>query len=154
MATDVESYVRFALGLRGAVEVAALQTRYRSPLLEGARALSKAQAAAVEAVEASVSLAKAVLVEGDGGVAPRDGDLVELHLTLRSADDEERVLSSTRAAEGGRGAPAHALLGAACSLLRGVELALGAFSSGERAVLRVPPELAYGEQARGRGGVE
>jgi hypothetical protein len=87
---------------------------------------------------------QAVVRDGDGGASPRDGDEVLLHLSLRSADEEERFISSTRAAEGGRDVPMRAVLGEHCSLLRGVELALAVFTRGERAVLRLSPEFAYG----------
>jgi FKBP-type peptidyl-prolyl cis-trans isomerase 2 len=88
--------------------------------------------------------------EGDGGACPRDGDEVLLHLCLRTADAEERLLTSTRADEGGRGVPLRAVLGAECTLLRGVEIALAAFTAGERAVLRLPLEFAYGAPGRAR----
>ena len=81
---------------------------------------------------------------GDGGACPRKGDELLLHVTVRTADEEERLLSSTRASAGGRDVPLRALLGDSCKLLRGVELSVAAFTRGERAVLLIPPEFAYG----------
>ena len=150
--------------------------RYREPAFDGARAPSKAEAAARELHDAQQALTKvrgptcelacvvallhvppcdatraavrahrqAMLREGDGGDSPRDDDEVLLHLTVRSADEEEHLILSTRAAEGGRDLPLRAVLGEQCALLRGVELALAVFTRGERAVLRLPPEFAYG----------
>lgn len=67
------------------------------------------------------------------------------HISLRTCDDDERLVFTTRVEDGGTGVPLRAALTSdACSLLRGVELALVAFTRGERAVLRVPPEFAYG----------
>ena len=83
---------------------------------------------------------------GDGGASPGKGDELLLHVTVRTADEQERLLSSTRAAAGGRDVPLRALLGDNCTLLRGVELSVAAFSRGERAVLQLPPEFAYGAQ--------
>jgi hypothetical protein len=94
---------------------------------------------------------QAVVRNGDGGASPRDGDEVLLHLSLRSADEEERLISSTRVADGGRNVPLRAVLGEYCSLLRGVELALAVFTRGERAVLRLSPEFAYGARASSAG---
>jgi len=136
--------------------------RYRQPTFGGARAAPKAQVEARELYDAQQALTKArkprvahacvralrlsqaVVCAGDGGASPRPGDLLLLHLTLRAGDERERLLSSTRLAEGGRDVPLRCLLGDACTLLRGVELALAAFTRGERAVLRLPPDFAYG----------
>lgn len=80
--------------------------------------------------------------------SPGEGDLVVCHLSLRTCDDEERLLFTTRLDEGGAGVPLReALASDACTLLRGVELALAAFTRGERAVLRLPPEFAFGASA-------
>lgn len=72
-----------------------------------------------------------------------------MHLTLRceaaagAAPDSGRLLSSTRAGLGGRGVPLRSPLGEGCCLLRGVELALGAFRLGERSLLRLPAHFAF-----------
>ncbi len=136
---------------------------YREPAFEGARAPSKAEAQARELQDARESLTKArtapavpaswyelsarvqaVVRAGDASASPSDSDLVLCHLSLRTTDKEERLFFSTRAEEGGRGVPLRSPLGEGCSLLRGVELALAVFTRGERAVLRLPPEFAYG----------
>ena len=81
---------------------------------------------------------------GTGG-SPAEGDLVLCHVSLRMCDEDERVVQSTRREDGGSGVPLRAALASdACTLLRGMELALTAFTRGERAVLRVPSEFAYG----------
>jgi FKBP-type peptidyl-prolyl cis-trans isomerase 2 len=82
--------------------------------------------------------------EGDGGKSPRKGDELLMHVIVRTGDEQERLLSSTRASGGGRDVPLRALLGDSCKLLRGVELSVAAFTRGERAVLLLPPEFAYG----------
>jgi len=129
---------------------------YRQPAFEGARAPSKAEAAARELQDARDALTKAVVRAGEeGGGSPRaEGDVVMCHLSLRCADEEERLLFSTRVEEGGRGVPLRSPLGEGCTLLRGCELALAAFTRGERAVLRLPPHFAYGAGpgVGGRGG--
>ena len=90
--------------------------------------------------------AQAVLHKGgDTPGSPGEGDLVVCHLSLRTCDDEERLVFTTRLDEGGAGVPLReALASDACALLRGVELALAALTRGERAVLRLPPEFAFG----------
>lgn len=72
------------------------------------------------------------------------------HISLRTCDDDERLLFTTRLDDGGEGVPLRAALTSeGCTLLRGVELALSAFTRGERAVLRIPPEFAYGARRSG-----
>lgn len=147
MGADLAAYLQYAASLKLRPSDV---LSYRAPFFEGARAPSKTEATHRELADAAASLSKALLEHGDGTPAPKDGDLVLLHLTLRGCvasggdEDPEAVLSTTRREDGGSGEPLVAVLGPACSLLRGVELALSAFSPGERAVLRIPPEFAFG----------
>jgi len=140
---------------------------YRGPVFEDSRALSKTDARQLELQDARQAITKvrervqprtnvaattsarafaqAVLRSGSEGASPAEGDLVLCHISLRTCDDDERLLFTTRLDDGGEGVPLRAALTSeGCALLRGVELALSAFTRGERAVLRIPPEFAYG----------
>ena len=172
LTAEERDWLSWARGIPASAREAA---RYREPSFNGARAAPKAEAEARELYDAQQSLTKAraapskspcarrrrahvltspaphasrqaVMCAGDGGANPRKGDELLLHVTVRTADEQERLLSSTRAAAGGRDVPLRALLGDNCTLLRGVELSVAAFSRGERAVLQLPPEFAYGAQ--------
>ncbi|KAJ9548035.1 hypothetical protein OSB04_020578 [Centaurea solstitialis] len=88
-------------------------------------------------------LMKAVIRPGGGGDAtPSDGDQIIYHSTVRTLDGV--VVESTRSEFGGKGIPTRQVLGKSkmiLGLLEGIPTML----KGEVAVLKMKPELHYGE---------
>ncbi|KAM0026468.1 putative peptidylprolyl isomerase [Helianthus debilis subsp. tardiflorus] len=89
-------------------------------------------------------LMKAVIRPGGGDAMPSDGDQVIYHCTIRTLDGV--VVQSTRSEFGGKGTPIRQVLGKSkmiLGLLEGIPTML----KGEVAVLKMKPELHYGEDA-------
>ncbi|KAI3772629.1 hypothetical protein L6452_03819 [Arctium lappa] len=87
-------------------------------------------------------LMKAVIRPGGGDATPADGDQVIYHSTIRTLDGV--VVESTRLEFGGKGTPIRQVLGKSkmiLGLLEGIPTML----KGEIAVLKMKPELHYGE---------
>lgn len=87
-------------------------------------------------------LMKAVIRPGGGDAIPSDGDQVIYHSTVRTLDGV--VVHSTRSEFGGKGIPIRQVLGKSkmiLGLLEGIPTML----KGEVAVLKMKPELHYGE---------
>lgn len=87
-------------------------------------------------------LMKAVIRPGGGDATPSDGDQVIYHSTVRTLDGV--VVESTRLEFGGKGTPIRQVLGKSkmiLGLLEGIPTML----KGEIAVLKMKPELHYGE---------
>ncbi|PWA83435.1 FKBP-type peptidyl-prolyl cis-trans isomerase family protein [Artemisia annua] len=88
-------------------------------------------------------LMKAVIRPGAGGdVMPSDGDQVIYHLTIRTLDGV--VVQSTRSEFGGKGTPIRQVMGKSKMILGLIE-GLPTMLKGEVAVLKMKPELHYGE---------
>ncbi|GBF92152.1 peptidyl-prolyl cis-trans isomerase [Raphidocelis subcapitata] len=91
---------------------------------------------------AAGAVMQAELAPGNAaGPAPRDGDLVFVHVTVKAASGA--ALFSTRAADGGAGHPIAFLLGKGRRAPRGWELALLAMRRGGRKLVRVGPAYGY-----------
>jgi len=86
------------------------------------------------------------LVPGDGKTFPRSGDKVHVHYTGTLAADGKEFDSSR--APGKK--PFVFVLGAGL-VIQGWEEGIARLSLGERAVIHVPSELAYGAKGAGRG---
>ncbi|KAI7747489.1 hypothetical protein M8C21_025905 [Ambrosia artemisiifolia] len=87
-------------------------------------------------------LMKAVIRPGGGDATPSDGDQIIYHCTVRTLDGV--VVQSTRSEFGGKGTPIRQVLGKSkmiLGLLEGIPTML----KGEVAVLKMKPELHYGE---------
>lgn len=87
-------------------------------------------------------LMKAMIRPGGGDSMPSDGDQVIYHSTVRTLDGV--VVQSTRSEFGGKGIPIRQVLGKSkmiLGLLEGIPTML----KGEVAVLKMKPELHYGE---------
>lgn len=87
-------------------------------------------------------LMKAVIRPGGGDATPSDDDQVIYHSTVRTLDGV--VVESTRSEYGGKGIPIRQVLGKSkmiLGLLEGIPTML----KGEVAVLKMKPELHYGE---------
>jgi FK506-binding protein 1 len=85
------------------------------------------------------------IIPGDGKTFPRSGQTVSVHYTGTLASDGKEFDSSRS-----RGKPFSFVLGAGL-VIKGWEIGIGKLSLGERAVLHIPSEFAYGDQ--GAGGV-
>ncbi|GJU83983.1 peptidyl-prolyl cis-trans isomerase pasticcino1 [Tanacetum coccineum] len=87
-------------------------------------------------------LMKAVIRPGAGDLMPSDGDQVIYHLTIRTLDGV--VVQSTRSDFGGKGTPIRQVMGKSKMILGLIE-GIPTMLKGEVAVLKMKPELHYGE---------
>ncbi|CAN6471532.1 unnamed protein product [Victoria cruziana] len=88
------------------------------------------------------SLMKAVIRPGGGIINPKEGDLVIFHCTTRTLDGV--IVESTRYEHGGKGKPMKLVLGKSKTIL-GFSEGIPTMLKGEVAMLKVKPELHYGE---------
>lgn len=88
---------------------------------------------------------KETMQEGDGKTFPKGGSRVTVHYTGRFADSNKEFDSSRRRKE-----PFTFVLGAG-QVIAGWDVGIAKLSLGERALLHIPSELAYG--SRGFGGI-
>ncbi|KAI3782585.1 hypothetical protein L2E82_12636 [Cichorium intybus] len=87
-------------------------------------------------------LMKAMIRPGGGDAMPSDGDQVIYHSTVRTLDGV--VVESTRSEFGGKGTPIRHVLGKSKMIL-GLLEGLPTMLKGEVAMLKMKPELHYGE---------
>ncbi|CAI9297707.1 unnamed protein product [Lactuca saligna] len=87
-------------------------------------------------------LMKAMIRPGGGDAMPSDGDQVVYHSTVRTLDGV--VVESTRSEFGGKGTPIRQVLGKSKMIL-GLLEGLPTMLKGEVAMLKMKPELHYGE---------
>nr|KAJ0192740.1 hypothetical protein LSAT_V11C800421390 [Lactuca sativa] len=87
-------------------------------------------------------LMKAMIRPGGGDAMPSDGDQVIYHSTVRTLDGV--VVESTRSEFGGKGTPIRQVLGKSKMIL-GLLEGLPTMLKGEVAMLKMKPELHYGE---------
>nr|XP_043620404.1 peptidyl-prolyl cis-trans isomerase PASTICCINO1 [Erigeron canadensis] len=87
-------------------------------------------------------LMKAMIRPGGGDAMPSDGDQVIYHSTIRTLDGV--VVQSTRSEFGGKGTPIRQVLGKSKMIL-GLLEGIPTMQKGEVAVLKMKPELHYGE---------
>ncbi|KAK9805627.1 hypothetical protein WJX72_008874 [[Myrmecia] bisecta] len=87
------------------------------------------------------AILKGTIEAGHGEAFPVDGDLVYIHLSVRSEDG--KVLETTRAEEGDSGLPRTYVLGKGRRALRGWELALYDMKKGERSFFKIKPQYSY-----------
>eukprot|EP00959_Pyramimonas_sp_CCMP1952_P251642 5258177-Pyramimonas_sp.AAC.2 len=111
------------------------------PALKGKNKLTDEQKWEREFLRSQGSVFKAVKVEGEGSAFPEDDLEILIHFTARTEDD--RVLSSSRSADGGTGVPYTFLLGKHCKELYGVELGIRMMRKAERSVLKIKGDYAY-----------
>ncbi|CAL5388437.1 unnamed protein product [Camellia sinensis] len=88
-------------------------------------------------------LMKAVVRPGGGDSTPADGDQVVFHCTARTLDGV--VVQSTRSEFGGNGTPIRHVLGKSKMIL-GLLEGIPTMQKGEIAMLKMKPELHYGEE--------
>ncbi|XP_031485513.1 peptidyl-prolyl cis-trans isomerase PASTICCINO1 isoform X1 [Nymphaea colorata] len=88
------------------------------------------------------SLMKAIVRPGGGTVKPKDGDQVLFHCTTRTLDGV--IVESTRYEHGGKGKPMKLVLGKSKMIL-GFAEGIPTMLKGEVAMLKMKPELHYGE---------
>ncbi|KAL7248425.1 hypothetical protein ACSBR2_003201 [Camellia fascicularis] len=88
-------------------------------------------------------LMKAVVRPGGGDSTPADGDQVVFHCTVRTLDGV--VVQSTRSEFGGNGTPIRHVLGKSKMIL-GLLEGIPTMQKGEIAMLKMKPELHYGEE--------
>ncbi|CAL5389750.1 unnamed protein product [Camellia sinensis] len=89
------------------------------------------------------ALMKAVVRPGGGDSTPADGDQVVFHCTVRTLDGV--VVQSTRSEFGGNGTPIRLVLGKSKMIL-GLLEGIPTMQKGEIAMLKMKPELHYGEE--------
>eukprot|EP01018_Ginkgo_biloba_P033395 Gb_29099 [translate_table: standard] len=89
------------------------------------------------------SLMKALIRPGGGSAKPQEGDQIIFHYTTRT--ENGAIVESTRSEHGGRGYPIKLVLGKSKMIL-GWEEGITSMLKGEVAMLRVKPELHYGDQ--------
>ncbi|KAJ8080446.1 FK506 binding protein proline rotamase rapamycin-binding protein [Marasmius sp. AFHP31] len=80
-----------------------------------------------------------IVTPGDGKTYPRAGDIVSIHY-VGTLEDGSKFDSSYD-----RGRPFQVELGSG-TVIRGWEEGVQKLSKGEKAILTIPPELAYGDQ--------
>lgn len=88
------------------------------------------------------SLMKAQMRPGGGNATPADGDQVIYHCTVRTMDGV--IVESTRSEFGGKGTPTRKVLGKSKMLL-GLLEGIPTMLKGEVAMLKMKPEMHYGE---------
>ncbi|KAL3145165.1 hypothetical protein ABBQ38_001764 [Trebouxia sp. C0009 RCD-2024] len=87
------------------------------------------------------AILRGTLQEGDGQHAAQEGDLVYIHVAVKSASG--KLLESTRKEQGGSGRPLAFVLGKGIRAPRGWELALQDMVQQQRCELAIKPEYAY-----------
>eukprot|EP00250_Pteridium_aquilinum_P000485 c10528_g1_i1 orf=155-1990(-) len=86
---------------------------------------------------------KAVIRPGEGDATPKKGDQIIFHYTTRTSSGV--VVESTRLEHGGGGMPKKHVMGKS-KMIRGWEEGIPTMAKGEVAMLKIKPELHYGDK--------
>lgn len=89
------------------------------------------------------SLMKALIRPGGGSTHPQEGDQIIFHYTTRTENGV--IVESTRSEYGGHGSPMRMVLGKSKMIL-GWEEGIPSMLKGEVSMLRIKPELHYGDE--------
>lgn len=89
------------------------------------------------------SLMKALIRPGGGSTHPQEGDQIIFHYTTRTENGV--IVESTRSEYGGHGCPMRMVLGKSKMIL-GWEEGIPSMLKGEVSMLRIKPELHYGDE--------
>jgi hypothetical protein len=91
----------------------------------------------------SGAVLQAVVKQGTGGSTPVEGDLVFVHVSISKEADEDDLLWSTKAEEGGSGGPLAFLMEKGARAPRAWEIALKAMTKGQVNRLRIKPSYGF-----------
>jgi hypothetical protein len=91
----------------------------------------------------SGAVLQAVVKEGTGSTSPVEGDLVYVHVSITDGADEDDLLWSTRANEGGSGAPLAFLIEKGARAPRAWEIALKSMTQSQVNRLKIKPSYGF-----------